>query len=425
MSNTLSAPMTARVRDYTSAAAFLLMAIALVVPSGYSLGAVLLLLGGLGMLLVRRLPALERHDMLIIGVFVAYALVVVLEAWWDGQGSRGMDRPLRFLLALPALLLLLRFPPRAGAVWAGLAVGGIAAGGWAGWQKLIEGVERAGGHTYVIQFGNISMLSAILCAAGLGWAFQQRRATAWAALLALGIVGGVLGSLFSGTRGGWVGIPVVLWVLYRGYGRDLSLRWRGGALLAVLVVGVLAFAVPQTGVQERVAEAFEDIERYVNQESRTSSLGARFEMWKGASQLIVEKPLLGWGENGYQLGMQQLADEGVIDPFIPNYDHAHNEFIDATAKRGVLGLVVLLALYLVPMRLFARHMTTPDLHLRAFAIAGVLLPVAYFDFGLSQVFLAHNSGVMVYAFLLPVLWAALRHRQAQLAQQPAEVVALS
>src|SRR5690554_5826393 len=45
-----------------------------------------------------------------------------------------------------------------------------------------------------------------------------------------------------------------------------------------------------------------------------------------------------------------------------------------------------LHLYLVPMRLFARHMKSPDLELRAFAVAGVLLPVAYFDFGLSQAF---------------------------------------
>ncbi|MDR5907484.1 O-antigen ligase family protein [Franzmannia qiaohouensis] len=402
-------------RIYTSMAAFLLMAIALVVPSGYSLGAVMLLLGSVVLLGKRGQLTLRRADLAIMAVFAAYALVVIAEAWWDGQGSRGMDRPARFLLAIPALLLVLAFPPRAGAIWAGLATGGILAGGWAGWQKLIEGVERASGYTYVIQFGNISMLSAILCAAGLGWALVQPRARLWVALLALGIAGGVLGSLFSGTRGGWVGIPVVLWVLYRGYGRDLPGKWKSLALVAVLVVGTMAYAIPQTGVQSRVGQAVNDIQRYVNQENRTSSVGARFEMWKGAAHLIAEKPLLGWGENGYQLGMQQMADDDVIHPFITTFDHAHNEFIDATAKRGLLGLAVLLALYLVPMRLFARQLAAPDMQLRAFAVAGVLLPVAYFDFGLTQVFLAHNSGVMVYAFLLPVLWAGFRARERQLA----------
>ncbi|PAU79447.1 O-antigen ligase family protein [Halomonas salipaludis] len=415
MAQALPASPGSGMRIYTSMAAFLLMAIALVVPSGYSLGAVMLLLGSVVLLGKRGELALGRADLVIIAVFTAYALVVIAEAWWDGQGSRGMDRPARFLLAIPALLLVLAFPPRAAAIWAGLATGGILAGGWAGWQKLVEGVERAGGHTYVIQFGNISMLSAILCAAGLGWALVQPRAKLWVALLALGIAGGVLGSLFSGTRGGWVGIPVVLWVLYRGYGRDLPGKWKTLALVAVLVVGTMAYAIPQTGVQSRVGQAVHDIQRYASQENRTSSVGARFEMWKGAAHLIAEKPLLGWGENGYQVGMQRMADDDVIHPFITTFDHAHNEFIDATAKRGLLGLVVLLALYLVPMRLFARQLAAPDMQLRAFAVAGVLLPVAYFDFGLTQVFLAHNSGVMVYAFLLPVLWAGFRARERQLA----------
>ena len=110
-----------------------------------------------------------------------------------------------------------------------------------------------------------------------------------------------------------------------------------------------------------------------------------------------------------------LANNGVIDPIATHYSHAHNEFIDAFAKRGVVGLAVLLALYLVPMRLFARHIAATNLELRALAVAGVLLPVAFIDFGFSQAFLTHNSGVMMYAFLLAVLWGcfSVRARQHQ------------
>jgi O-antigen ligase len=60
------------------------------------------------------------------------------------------------------------------------------------------------------------------------------------------------------------------------------------------------------------------------------------------------------------------------------------------------------------MRQFARYMSASDLELRSLAVAGVLLSVAYIDFGLSQVFLAHNSGVMMYAFWLAVLWGCCR-----------------
>lgn len=393
---------------YTSLAVLLLGAIALVVPSGYSLGAVMLLLGS-AVLLVKRPPiGLQRHDWLVIAALVAYAAIGVLEAWWDGQGSRGIDKPIRFLLAVPAMLLIMAYPPRLSWMWGGLAVGAIASGSWAAWQKLVQGVWRADGHTYVIQFGNLNMLMGVLCLAGLGWAVGQPRRSLWVGFLSLGAVAGILGSLFSGSRGGWIGFPLVLLVLYRGYGRELSAAWKFGMAAFVLLGAILAYSLPQTGMQSRVNDAVSDVTRYISGESQTSSVGARFEMWKGAAYLIAERPVTGWGDNGYRQRMQELGEQGVIHPGVTIYGHAHNEFIDAFAKRGVFGLAVLLILYLVPMRQFARYMSASDLELRSLAIAGVLLSVAYIDFGLSQVFLAHNSGVMMYAFWLAVLWGCCR-----------------
>ncbi|WP_346796983.1 O-antigen ligase family protein [Halomonas sp. Bachu 37] len=402
----------ALLRGYTSIAVFLLGAIALIVPSGYSVGAALLLLGSFLLPFTRPGVSFNRQDLLVIGVLSAYALTGLLEAWLDGQGSRGADKPLRFLFAIPVLALILAYPPRLAWMWAGLATGGIVVGSWGAWQKLVMGIERAEGYTYVIQFGNISLLTGVLCLAGMGWATMQKRRSLWIMMLALGAVGGVLGSLFSGSRGGWIGLPVVLLVLYRAYGRELSYPLKLSALAAVLMAGLLVYAIPQMGVQQRVHQAFSDVELYVSGENRFSSVGARFEMWRGAAQLIVEKPVFGWGDNGYQRGMQALADNGVIHPEVTQFGHAHNEFINTMAKRGVVGLIALIALYLVPMRLFMRQLHAPHMVLRSVAVAGTLLPVTYIDFGLSQAFLDHNSGVMIYAFWLAVLWGSYRRLQA-------------
>ncbi|MBB3192201.1 O-antigen ligase family protein [Halomonas cerina] len=393
---------------YTSLAVFLLGAIALIVSSGYSLGAVMLVLGSVVLLFKRPYLGLDRQDWSIVAVLMAFAAVGMMEAWWDEQGTSGLDKPSRFLLAIPAMLLVMAYPPKLAWMWGGLAIGAILSGSWAGWQKLVEGVDRATGYTYVIQFGNLSMLLGVLCVAGLGWAVVQPQRRVWVVLLSLGAMGGILGSLFSGSRGGWIGIPFILLVLYRGYGRQLSLALKLFVLALVVMGGTLAYVLPQTGVQWRVHMAFNDVSDYVSGESRASSVGSRFEMWKGATQLILEKPLTGWGDNGYQQRMQALADEGVIDPYVTRYGHAHNEFIDAFAKRGIIGLAVLLALYLVPMKLFAQRFGNRDLEQRSLAVAGMLLSVAYIDFGLTQVFLAHNSGVMMYAFWLAVLYGTLR-----------------
>lgn len=389
---------------YTGIAIFLFGAISLVVPSGYSLGAMLLLFGGLGLIATKRIPHLTKNDGLIILVLLSYASVTMAEAWWDGQGSRGFDRPSRFILAIPVLFLIVRSPPKLAFLWSGIAVGAIGAGAWAALQKIFEGVERAQGHTHVIQFGNLSMLLGVLCLAGLGWAVVQRKSKYWICLLLLGTAVGMAGSFFSGSRGGWVGLPIVLLVLYSAYGSNLATRLKVIVLTMLLVGGIVFYAVPQLGVQGRVHQAISEVCLYISGENRTSSVGGRFEMWRGAAHLIQEKPIVGWGSSGYEQRMSDLAEQGVIPREIVQYGHAHNEFVDAFAKRGIIGLIALLALYLVPMLLFVRHLQAKNLATRAVATAGVLLPVTYLGFGLSQVFLTHNSGVMMYAFLLVILW---------------------
>lgn len=392
---------------YSSLAVFLLGAIALVVPSGYSVGAALLLLGGLYTLCSRSTPTLHKQDYLVIAALVLYGMMGVMEALLYQYPSRDYDLPSRFLAACVALFFVLKYPPRLSWMWAGLALGGMLAGGWAGYQKLFLNAYRARGFTHVIQFGNISMLIGLLCLAGLAWACTRPNKRVWIIWLSLGTVGGIAGSLFSGSRGGWIGLPLIALIFFRVYHEYLSTKLK--VLLSISVVAIITviYNVPQSGVQQRVHEAVNNISLYAKGNS-ASSVGARFEMWKGASQLFMAKPVLGWGKENYQPAMTSLAKQGKANPVIIPYGHPHNELLNNAAKQGLVGVLALLILYLVPIRLFAPGLRSPSLPQRAVATAGFLLPIAYIDFGLSQAFLTHNSGVMVYAFWLVVLWACYR-----------------
>lgn len=399
---------------YASIAVFLLGAIALIVDSGYSIGAVLLMLGGVYGLAGRSRPHLERDDYLIMGVLVGFGLVCMLDAWIHQAGSRAFDKPVRFVLATLAFFLVRKYPPRLAWLWAGLVVGGVLTGCWASYQKFVMNIDRAGGFTHVIQFGNIAMLTALFCLAGMGWASVQSQRRMWVIALLLGVAGGILGSLLSGSRGGWVGLPLVLLVLYRAYGEFLSRALKVAMLGLLVAVAVGVYNVPQLGVQHRIKSAFNDVSLYLDGNSNTS-VGARFEMWQGAGKLFLEKPILGWGESNYDVAISDLADQGRAHQVVKSFGHPHNELLNNAAKRGLLGALTLLALYLVPLRLFGRSLRASDLTERSLAVAGSLLAVAYIDFGLSQAFFAHNSGVMIYAFWLIVLWGCYRNRRDELA----------
>ncbi|WP_163560930.1 O-antigen ligase family protein [Halomonas sp. NO4] len=398
------------VQGYVNLAVLLLGALPLVVPTGYSVGAVLLLLGSAVLLVQRPRLGLSYQDWLIIAAMAFYAVVGMGDAWWGGASSREMDKPVRFLLAIPAMLLVMAYPPRRRWLWVGLALGATGAGALGGWQFFIEGVSRASGLTQAIQFGNLALLLGFLCVAGMGWAWAQPQRRFWLALLLLGALGGVAASLLSGSRGGWVGLPLILWVLYRGYGREFALRWRLAAVMAVVLAAGAVYATPQLGVQGRVDQAVTEFGGYLRGEDRTSSVGVRFEMWKGAARIGWENPVLGVGIAQFESAMGELAEQGVIVDRAKEFGHAHNEFLDTWAKRGALGLAALLIVYLVPIRLFANGINHPDLQIRSLAVAGTLLPVAFIDFGLTQGFFSHNSGVMVYAFWLAVLWGSFSMR---------------
>lgn len=393
---------------YTSLSVFLLGAIALVVPSGYSIGAVLLLLGGIYSCFTRVSLSWQRQDYAVLGVLMAFGAVWIVSVLIHGGDSSHYDKPIRFILACLGFVLIVKYPPRLTWLWLGLGIGAIAACIWSGYQKFFLDIQRAGGYTNAIQYGNLAMLMGVWCVAGLGWAHTQTHCRRWQLLLVVGALCGVLASLLSGSRGGWIGLPVVLWVLYRAYGRMLAPRIKLALAALILASGAIVLATPQLHVAERLHLAVSDVDQYFNHQNAHTSVGARFAMWHGATQLYLAKPVFGWGERGYQPAMAQLVDEGKADPIIREFGHPHNEILNVASKHGTIGLIALLLLWGVPLKLFAAGLRSADLTVRALATAGILLPVTYIDYGLSQAFLSHNSGVMMYAFWLVVWWGCYR-----------------
>lgn len=385
---------------------FLLGSLTLILPSGYSIGPTILLLSSFYLVIKRPYLSINRKDWAIIAALSGYALTIVIINIWHNEPSASYDKPLRFILAIPVLLWLLVYPPRLSWVWSGIIIGSLSTGAFALYQKGFLGIDRAHGHTQAIQYGNLSLLLGMFCLAGLGWASQRTHRHLWIALMLMGALGGFLASLLSGSRGGWVGLPLMLLVLYRAYGGFFTTRKKIIGSILLVVIAILLYHIPQTGVQTRVEQAFEDIYLYTSGEKTTTSVGFRFDMWKGALQLAYQKPILGWGESRYQHGMEQVASEGLIHPLAASFGHAHNQFLDTLSKYGTLGFFALLLLYFLPLSYFGKHLQSKDMSQRSIAAAGSLLSVAYIDFSLTQGFLNHNSGVMIYAFWV-VIWIAL------------------
>lgn len=392
---------------YTSLSVLLFLALALALPSGFSLGAAMLTTGA--MILLRRdqrSAPLDRSDKVMIAVMCIYFTINIVLNLIHHAPAAEYDAPSRFLLVVPAMLLLHAFPPRPQALWAGAVIGALGAAQLGFSQLQASDMARVGGSTNPIQFGNISLWLATLSICGLAWAGRQRHAIAWQILLACGVLGGLLASLSSGSRGSWIALPCCLlfgvWLTWR-----QGQRWRAikGALASVAVLSTLWF-FPESGIQARAQLAVQEAGNYVLRTDAESSVGARLQMWRIGLDMAPAHLLVGWGKQGLIDYKEQLVRQGLASPFVAGHTHLHNEYLDALVKRGIPGLLAVLLLYLAPFLLFLqRFRRTACGDVRVYAVAGMMLTISYSVFGLTQAFLTHNNGVMIFAFSIAVLWS--------------------
>lgn len=396
---------------WTSIATFLFSAIALIIPSGYSLGALLLVLGSVACLWLR--PPLEfgKDEYRLIAVLLLYFFINSGINLYHHADLREYDELLRFLLVLPALVLLMAYPPKATYLWSGIAVGAIGAGAFAGWQKIVEHLDRAHGTTNAIQFGNISFLLAILSLTGMTWAIAEKKSRAWIGLLLLGALTGLLGWVFSGSRGSGISLPVCLLLFYLLSQKAMSSRQLLAAASAVILALAILSMSPFSAVMNRSLEVVTETEEYLDKSNTNTSIGARIELFRAGVEMLPQHLWLGWGLAGMMAHKQALIDEGKISAFTREHTHLHNEYLDSTVKRGIPGLVVLLLLYFYPLYFFSRELRKTNKTARPYALAGTMLLICYIGFDLTQAFLTHNIGVIFLLFLMAVFWSKLREQQ--------------
>ncbi len=399
----------------TSFSAFLLAALAIWVPSGYSYGAALLLLGALlyAPRWLRQRP--EPATLWLAALLAGMGCMSFLLSLDLGVGR--WDKGSKWLLGVPCLFFLAAYPPRPRAFIVGVPIGCIGMGALAAWQTWGQGLPRAAGFTNAIQWGNLALLLACMALVCLT-VLWRLRSWPWRITMGLAVLAGMGASLLSQSRGGWLALGLVFPVLLLQV-RQVRPRLFGRVLVLSLVsvaavVAVLAFT-PR--LNARVAVAVTEVGNYLATGDGSTSLGNRLDQYRLAAQLIPQKPWLGWGAHGYVQEMERLVASGQFAQEQVHYPEIHNIFLDAWVKVGLFGVLLQAALLACVLYLFwpsrRRLQQWPDdsadwhdaLALRAM---GSLVPVCYLVFGMSQPFFNHNSGIMFFVFYVAVLWTALR-----------------
>jgi O-antigen ligase len=383
---------------YSSMAVFLFIAPCLIVASGYSYGALLLLIGGLFLIWKNPFLGFSPEDFVILWALLFYVVTVFFVNGYHHLPLSGFDKPARVLCAAFAFILLMRAPTRLGFFWSGLVFSTTSGLIWS-ICKLIAGDHRPSGYMNAIQYGDISLLFGSLCFIGYYSNFFGSQRCFKNYIFIVAAIAGSIGSLFSGSRGGWLSIPVVGFLIFSSNGFNFSRRRLLSGLFFLCVLIVVLYYLPDKYFMMRFTQTVDQVKRLLNNDAEGSSITVRLDMWRLGGKAFLERPLLGWG------GLEEIKNTYPLEWKDISFDHLHNDFIDALVKRGLVGFLGLMALYFVPFALFIRRLKHTDNNVRILALLGATLVLSCMIFGLTQTFLAHISGVMIYAFMLIIIWS--------------------
>lgn len=375
-----------------------------------SMGVLFFVMVALSMaLLVRsgvwRDKALWNAEIIAFALAMASAVAVILPAqiYHHDLQWKPYDEAMRLLLAVPICLAVrisstpvvqvLGLSMPAGAMLAMIVVGGDPNSGTDG---------RLG--TYflnVIHFGNLALMLGFLSLFSLR--LGHERSLVPVTLKLCGLLVGVYLSFRSGTRGGWLVVPVLL--LIWGFMGVRRQAWTNFAVVlgltgVVAVVGYFMYDV----VQQRTLDVQSDLAALASGDKDTS-IGVRLQILQGVAHILRENPLFGTGHAGYKATLSALAQSGVITAEAARLGIAevHNQILSYAVKYGLPGLISGILIHAVPLVIFLRACKRTTGEARTAAAMGVCLVTGFLVFGLTVEIFNLKHTVAFYSLTLGVL----------------------
>lgn len=396
------------------AALFLLAypSVALLVRGGASALAIVAALVSLVVLLARRgKPEHDSHmfDRPAVQLSIALAspllAVLVGSAWHLSLLPSTLDSPSRFLAAVPLFLVLRSRCPRLLPYGEySYAFGALSALGIVLLIPRDWGLGRIGTpFLNPIHFGDIALVLGILSALSLNW---WRRDTVATRIVKLsGLLGGVFASLQSGSRGGWIAIPIVAVLILYLRSRHKAFRWNIALPLAI-VVGVGALYGFSPVARERVDMVASDFKAY-RAGQKDTPVGIRLQLYEAALTLVARRPLLGLGGEGFRDSMRALEEDRQLTPLAAQLGRGetHNQLLAYTVDYGLIGGLALMAIYIVPGIVFYRALQSGDQPVRRAGLMGLAFVVSFWVFGLTVETFDLKSTVSLYATVVAILAA--------------------
>ncbi|MGB3819226.1 O-antigen ligase family protein [Achromobacter pulmonis] len=364
--------------------------------------------------------ALRELWPMAVALMAPLLAMLVSSTYLGVWSSSEIEKLLRFALAVPVCWLLLRVPRN----WLQHVQWSFLFGAFAGSLMLIYivhspslgrgAVSDFGGRYNAVAFADLTILFGLGAFLTLPW-----RLSPWprleAGLKIAAVPLSIYGVWVSQTRSSWA-LLLVFGLVYLLTKRQWRLRSKLLFLGGLVMVMAVVAAVSWHSKESRWKGVVSDLNRY-EQHDRDTSVGIRIQLWEASWLMFKQSPLVGVGVPHFRSELVKLQKQGIVTEEVAvGYGEPHNDMLGALAGYGLLGLLSILALYLIPAAIFWRRSASNDPVVHVGSQIGMLFCLGYFVFSLSEMMFRNMRSVPIYALTVVVLYA-LTSARTGLAQQ--------
>jgi O-antigen ligase len=237
-----------------------------------------------------------------------------------------------------------------------------------------------------------------------GWTLKENMMKLWGLL---GFALGIYLSIRSGSRTGWLAIPIILIMI-----GCVKLNWsRAKTLLfsfftTALIIVTIYVIFPSA--QERIALAIHEIISYPWQGgiAPDASVGLRITFQRLGLFYFSESPLYGWGTGGYTAIKDAIEVQNYSTEYARNFVYSalfHNEIMTQMVRYGIFGIVGYILAVLVPLGLAFHSLKSKNGIVKRSALLCSIFLICQIVAGFSDEFINLKGMVAFYAFMITSL----------------------
>lgn len=208
-----------------------------------------------------------------------------------------------------------------------------------------------------------------------------------------------------GSRGTWVGIPIILILITIIYYKKHSHRILF-ILSSLLISFIISINLPNSPISKRLNEFQNDKNEIQKNNNFKTSTGERLTLWKLSIKEFSTSPLVGVGKEKFEEDICDLSKQGYLTKC---YVHSHNLFMHMLANYGLLGLFYVILIFFIPLIVFCKNLFNPPNQL--VALTGICVIIYTIMCSLTDYFITSSFPTLFFYLTIISLMSLINSRK--------------